>query len=570
MRLLSLSPTLLLLSTAASPSSASGPVQFTLAPDLSHRELTGLRVQVRFPADPSGTTTFKWAEGWAGERKLWQWARDLKVEGATTVEKNGDGDWCIRSAPGKLLTVSYRVVSAYDHDPTVDDSEQPRPVIRPKWFYAVGGALFGYPVDREDTPATFDWSSAPGIGFASDLEHLAGRHRKAARAGTVADALESVVVGGRDLRTFPAHDGSGVRVATVGTYAFSPEELNSLARRVIAVERDFWNADRKAPFLVTAAPIVGSPTMMGFGGTGRGDAFALWVDQRTPLSSMKWLLAHEYFHTWNSGQLGAMPQDREVRPAAYWFSEGFTDYYARALMVRAGLITPAEFATIWNEMLAAYAGSPVRTMPGKEAAAAFWNNEAAQKLPYQRGAMLAAIWNARLRAANGGAVNLDTVLHEQIAAAQSSKEQAISLFQSLAARNGLNTANDVARYFVNGEPILLPADTFSPCATITTERRPSFSRGFDVDATAKAGNVATGVDPLLPAYAAGLRNGMKILARTEGEVDNAMVPYALSVDDKGQRRTIRYLPQGLEQLSVQKIRISKAQSPECPRILGGL
>ncbi|RSU47346.1 M61 family peptidase, partial [Sphingomonas sp. S-NIH.Pt15_0812] len=73
-----------------------------------------------------------------------------------------------------MLTVSYHVVSAYDHDPTVDDSEQPRPVIRPTWFYAVGNALFGYPAGREDAPATFDWSSAPGIGFASDLEHLAG------------------------------------------------------------------------------------------------------------------------------------------------------------------------------------------------------------------------------------------------------------------------------------------------------------------------------------------------------------------------------------------------------------
>jgi len=570
MHLRSLSLALLLLGAAAPTGHVSEPVQFTLAPDLSRGALTGLQVQVRFRADPSGTTNFGWAGGWAGERKLWQWARDLKVAGAMAVEKNGDDHWRIRSAPGEPLTVSYRVASAYDHDPTVDDSDQPRPVIRPGWFYVVGSALFGYPDDREDAPATFDWLNAPGIGFASDLEHLAGRTREATRAGTVADALESIVIGGRELRTFPAQDGSGVRVATVGTYAFTPEELDSLARRVIAVERAFWNSDRSAPFLVTAAPIVGSPTTMGFGGTGRGDAFALWVDQRTPLASMKWLLAHEYFHTWNPGYLGAMPQDRDARPAAYWFSEGFTDYYARALMVRAGLISPAEFAAIWNEMLAAYAGSSVRTMPGVPAAAAFWNNEAAQKLPYQRGAMLAAIWNARLRAASRGAVNLDTVLHAQIAATRSSREQATSLFQSLAGRNGLNTAADVLRYVVKGEPILLPADTFGPCATITIEQRPSFSRGFDADATAKAGNVATGVDSMLPAYAAGLRDGMKILARTEGELDNALVPYALSVEDKGQRRTIRYLPQGPERVAMQHVRITHAQSLECSRTLGGL
>lgn len=568
LRLLSLA--LVFLGAAAQPDPVTEPVQFTLAPDLSGSALTGLKVQVRFHADSSGTTNFGWGGGWAGERKLWQWARDLKVAGATAVEKNGDGHWRIRSAPSEALTVSYQIKSAYDHDPTVDDSAQPRPAIRPTWFYAVGNALFGYPDGREDAPATFDWSSTPGIGFASDLEHLAGRSRKAPRVGTVADALESVVIGGRDLRTFAAQDGSGVRVASVGTYAFTPEQLNSLARRVIALERAFWNADRSAPFLVTASPIVGSPTAMGFGGTGRGDAFALWVDQRTPLASMKWLLAHEYFHTWNPGQLGAMPEDREGRPAAYWFSEGFTDYYARALMVRAGLISPAEFATIWNDMLAAYAGSPVRTMPGAQAAAAFWHNEAAQKLPYQRGAMLAAIWNARLRAASRGAVNLDTVLHAQVAAARSSGEQATSLFQSQVRQKGISIAADVTRYLKNGEPILLPADTFGPCATIVTEQRPFFSRGFDADATSKSGNVATGVDPLLPAYAAGLRDGMTILARTEGEPDNALVPYALMVDDKGKQRTIRYLPQGRERVTVQQVRITNAQGPECSRTLSGL
>jgi len=238
--------------------------------------------------------------------------------------------------------------------------------------------------------------------------------------------------------------------------------------------------------------------------------------------------------------------------------------------VRAGLISPAEFATIWNEMLAAYAGSPVRTVPGAQAAAAFWNNEAAQKLPYQRGAMLAAMWNARLLTASRGAVNLDTVLHAQIAAARSSKEQATSLFQSLAGQKGLNIAADVTQYLIRGEPILLPANTFGPCATVITEQRPSFSRGFDADATANAGNIATGVDRLLPAYAAGLRDGMKILARTEGEPDNALVPYALLVEDKGQQRTIRYLPQGRERVTVQQVRITHAQSPECPRTLGGL
>jgi len=78
------------------------------------------------------------------------------------------------------------------------------------------------------------------------------------------------------------------------------------------------------------------------------------------------------------------------------------------------------------------------------------------------------------------------------------------------------------------------------------------------------------VDRLLPAYAAGLRDGMKILVRTEGEPDNALAPFALLVEDNGKHRTIRYLPQGHKQVTVQQIHITNAQTPDGRRTLGGL
>jgi predicted metalloprotease with PDZ domain len=560
---------LLALSSSGAVARVAGPVRYRLAPELTAGAVTALKVEISFRADRSGSTGFGWEDGWQGERSLWQWARDFHVAGARTVAKTADGHWRIEASPGAELTITYRIVSAYDHDPTVEDGEQPRPIVRPGWFYAAGNAVFARPDGSDDAPASFAWSGAPkGFGFASDLEHLAGPHRKARRPGTVADVIESIVIGGRDLRLFPAGDGSGIRVATLGRYAFTPEQLNRLARQVIGVERDFWHSDRRAPFLVTAAPLAGSPTQMGFSGTGRGDAFALWIDPRTPLDRVTWLLAHEYFHSWNPARLGATPADRDARTALFWFSEGFTDYYARALLVRSGLISPAEFAALWNERLRAYAGSPVRNLSGAEAAAQFWNNDAAQELPYLRGAMLAAIWNEELRARSGGESGLDALMHAQRDAARSSKEDPVTLFRTLAAQAGLDIAPDVARYLTRGETIALPAGTFGRCATIVTERRPGFSRGFDPDATAKAGNVATGVDPASPAYAAGLRDGMKILARTTGEAGNALVPYALLVDDHGRQRTIRYLPQARETINVQQIRLIAA-GPECRRSLGG-
>ncbi|WP_322963805.1 M61 family metallopeptidase [Sphingomonas fuzhouensis] len=556
--------------TAAAPRATAEPVRYRLTPELTGQALTGLQVEIRFPADPSGTTDLHWDSGWAGEKRLWQWARDMKVEGATAVKSEADGHWRITAPPGTPLIATYRIVSAYDHDPTVEDSEQPRPVIRPDWFYAVGNALFAYPGTRTDVPATFDWVGTPGIGFASDLEHLAGQHRKAKRPGTIDDITESSVIGGRDLRLFPAPDGSGVRVASVGRYSFSADQLAQLSRRIIGVERTFWGTDRGAPFLVTAAPLVADPTTSSYGGTGRGDAFALWMDQRMSAEDLKLLLAHEYFHSWNSLRLRNV-DDRGERPRPeYWFSEGFTDYYARALLLRSGLITPEQFAGMWNTMLALYAGSTAKGMTDAQTTTAFWSDQAAGKMPYQRGAMLAALWNARLLAANSDGRNLDTVLHDQLRRARTARGSAVALFRQSARAAGLDITADMQRYLTEGQRILLPADTFGSCATIVTEERPVFSRGFDSAATDKAGNVATGVDPALPAYAAGLRDGMTILERVEGEPGNAMRPYALLVDDHGTRRTIRYLPQGQEHETVQRMELAHPLAADCRRTLGGL
>jgi hypothetical protein len=103
---------LLLLAFLGGAAPPPDPVRYSLAPELSDGAITALKVEVRFRADPSGVTDFGWDDGWAGERKLWQWTRDFRVTGAAAVEKVGeDGHWRIRAAPDAELTATYRIVS---------------------------------------------------------------------------------------------------------------------------------------------------------------------------------------------------------------------------------------------------------------------------------------------------------------------------------------------------------------------------------------------------------------------------------------------------------------------------
>ncbi len=561
-------PVLLALGAAVPAPDAS--VSYELAPAMQGDAITGLDVTIRLKADTSGVTTIDWVESWAGERALGQWARDIRIDGATSVSDAPHGGRIIRSRPGAPLVMRYRIVSAYAADPTVKDSEQARPVVRPGWFYSVGEVLYARPVDRDDAPASFRWKGPKAIGFASDTEHKTGL---GGHSRTVSDILESIAIGGRDLSVNSVTlNGAPVRIAHVGSFGFDIQAFDKLAQKVVAVEREFWRETGAGPFLITAIPLTSQPGRLSYGGTGRSDAFATWIDHDADLESLTWLLAHEYFHSWNARQLGRFPEKEEAR--AYWMSEGFTDFYARRLMLRAGLWSPQKFAADWNEMLRAYAGSRFRTVGNAEAAGKFWSGDyAAEKIPYQRGALLAAMWDRHLRAKGLG--DLDTILRAQRDRTRSAAKgpELIAAFIAEMERAGLDIRGDIDRYLTRGEPILLPEDAFGTCARVSTEDVPVFERGWDPEAVSKAGNVLVGVDPASNAYAAGLRDGMKILRRKAGEPGNSRIDYVLEVQDGDATRVITFRPAGKATIRTQQILLDAprfaAEAARCGAELAG-
>ena len=554
---------------AANPSQQST-VDYYLSPVMQGNTIAALDVTIRLRADKSGTTTVDWIDNWAGENKLGQWARDLSIEGGTSITRAPNGGRIIRSAPGAPLAMHYRIISAYAADPTVKDSEQARPIVRPDWFYSVGEALYARPVGRDDAPASFVWKGPKEIGFASDTQHSTGLDN---RPRAVSDILESIAIGGRDLSVISVElNGAPLRIAHIGRFGFDIRAFEKIAQQVVVVERDFWRDTKPGPFLITAIPLASDPGRISFGGTGRSDAFATWIDHGAELPGLTWLLAHEYFHSWNVRQLGRFPERVEVE--AYWLSEGFTDFYARRLMLRAGLWTPEKFVADWNEMLRAYAASSFRATGNAEAAAKFWSGDyEAEKIPYQRGAMLAALWDRRLR--ERGRAGLDDVLRSQRDRTRAAKAMPdlTTAFTAEMGRAGLDIGPDVDRYLTKGEPIVLAETAFGDCARLITADLPVFERGWNSDATAKAGNVLVGVDPSSKAYAVGLRDGMKVLRRLAGEPGNSEVDYVLEMQDGANKRSFTFRPAGRSSLRTQQIVLNNARfaaEPEkCRAALAG-
>lgn len=535
-------------------------VEYVLTPLLEGGALTSVQVDLTFRGQRGGETLLELPSEWGGQQELWRGIVDLQVVSGATMS-DGANAWhrVLHHRPDAAIHVRYRVIQDRQGDPQAEQGNAYRPVIRPTYFHLIGNALIVEPGVDENSPTRVRVNGLPrGWSFASDLEHP---------GLTLGHTQQSVTVGG-DFRIVRGADPR-IRVALRGQWSFSDAEFAERVNTIIAGERAFWG-DRSTPYLVTVVQLSASNVnWLSIGGTGLEDAFAFFASPSADLRQIARTLAHEGIHTWIPTQVGRMPEREEATD--YWLSEGFTDFYTGRILVREGVWTPADYAADFNEMLSAYAQSPVRAEPNARVVADFWNRQEVGKLPYQRGRMLAAMWDARLRARGR---SLDEVMQAMRARAVSADHpRAATLFATVTSEMGVDVSGDVARYVERGEPVAMPEDVFAPCGAVATRTAPTFSRGFDIEATQAHNNVIAGVDPSLPAYAAGLRNGMILVRREHGVIGDAEQEIAYVVRDGAAERTVAYMPRGGGAYTMQRLVLDEHlegdQLARCRAVLAG-
>lgn len=546
-------------------------VDYALAPGMANGELSEFVVSVRFPANASGTTGFGWLASWRGDHQLSRYVRDLTVDGATQVIQDAPGHWRIDAQGGRPLTVRYRIVAGADPSPNPGRFDRSAPIIHGNVFSALGMAVFGRPDGSEKSPATFLWQAGPAhIPLVSDLQHLSSPGQSAGRPGTTEDILMSTLIGGAGMIGATAvANKSEPRVGMLPGSVAKPAEFVAAVRRIVAAERHFWNESDPGPYTVTTTPVPSSYNRF-ISGAGFDDSFALWVNTKSSNDDLSFFIAHEDFHSWNPGQLGKPYADASAEQSAAWFNEGFTDYFGQALSLRSGAVTVEAFRDIWNDALNEYANSPWRNAPEATLAPAFFKDQDAKRMPYLRGAMLAARWNAQLRQKQVGAshavpVDLRSVLIEQRRMAATSSAQPTDLFVKAASQYGLDVKEDLSRFIDKGETLSLEPDTFGPCARVITQQRPSLEVGYTSE-----DHKVTAVGPGTKAYLAGLRVGMVIVQKIAASPSDSRKPYRLDVLDGKTRRTMTFLPQGRDQVTVQELHLISPISKDCTSSLAGI
>jgi predicted metalloprotease with PDZ domain len=509
------------------------------------------RVRMRFAGDASGKTELRLPNEWGGQRELFNAIRYLKVltrdaELTDTEERQRKQ---VTHKPGQRLVIEYELTQ--DFEGPIRNSHRYRPVTASEYIHWIGHTFWVLPSwnDEESVYVSVEWK---GLPKSWNVATSFGGGRAQKFRTRMRELKRSIAVGG-DFRIVTGNAaGKPVRVAVRGTWEFTDAELAAMARRVIEIQRDFWNDRTQENYLVTLVPIAEGPGAISIGGTGLEDSFALFATDNVRIERLRGLLAHEYFHNWNAPKLGRMPEPEQQM---YWFSEGFTEYYTYVLLHRGGLMNEAEMAGQFNDLIREYYLSPHRTEPNERIVRDFWSEGRVQRLPYLRGFMLAMNWNAAIKQRSENKHSLDDVMHDLLrSSAGGSRELSAEAVAAHIERYlDRSVAPEMAKFISIGELISPDASALGPGWGLELAETAVFELGFDLDVF-RTSREFTGVGPDTAAYEAGLRNGQRLAGGFSISLGNTTQKAELRVKDVNGERVVSYLPVAREPVPVPQFR----------------
>lgn len=513
-----------------------------------------VRVTMRVRGEEDGTSRLAVAPSWGGIENCRRFIHGLKVsdQRGRDLPVQGEADapgWTVTHEPGAVLTASYELRRA-ERDPLAEFGTHYEPVVRDDLLHLIGETGLIYPEWLEGqgpVEITARWSGfgARGWTVATSFDGERGTIRR-----PLHEFRHAMFLAGRvrvhDRRVGP---GAVLRVAIHGeNWGFEDRELVDLVERIVTVEREFMRDLDDPYFLVTVVPTGGpaTPRSVSLAGTGLTNCFALFLPPGMAVGPdsphrerFLRLLAHEYFHTWNGGHI----RTEEPEELVYWFSEGFTDFYASRLLRRAGLISDAAWLERLNETIRMLWRSPVATEPAETIRREFWTSRDVQQLSYQRGELVALMLDEEIRRTTGGARGLDDFLHEVLEDARTGERSETGRLLSRVARwTSPEFSETLRRIVVDGGLPDVPARVSEPGAARVETQAHRYDPGFDVDASLRT-RAATGVREGGPAHAAGLREGQEITGFSvhRGDPDRAI---ELKIREQGEERALRFMPRG--------------------------
>ncbi len=381
------------------------------------------------------------------------------------------------------------------------------------------------------------------VHLAWDFSHAAPGARGAWTHGDGAmeivlpsQALAFSFYAGGPLGIYPAEGGDGFHMYWLTEPPFEPAELADKTRRLYDHMSVFFGDPPGTPYRV----FMRANPFSGVGGTALGRSFMFGYNpaEGPTVESLLGLVSHEVAHAWPSmsGEHGDTA----------WYSEGMAEFYSLVLGWRAGVIDTDQVLKTMNNRANDYYANPHISLSNPQAAALFWTDPVAQRVPYGRGWMYLLQTDSEIRRASDGARSLDDIVTALRRAQVANQPYDVAAWLGLVGAE-IGTAKAKAQYeaMVAGTRLLPPTDLYAPCLKVVPRQARVFELGFP-RAVLNGTSIVEGLVPGSAAAQAGLRQGDRItevlglnLARRDQE---QTITLTVARDDGPV--TVTYLPRG--------------------------
>ena len=497
------------------------------------RDTSSPRITLEFRAEPGGQQDVLLPSIWAGQGHLERAVQGLTLLSAGSLAATDDpARYLLRAKPGSQVRLSYELVQ--DWSGPLNHPLEHRVIAGPELLQFNGENGLVHPALGVQTPVTVRFQFT-GLPAGETLVTSFGLGSEQRFRGDWLDVLNALFTAAT-LRTRTIEvGGKPVLFAVHGTWSFSDEQAAHTVAAILGAERGFWQ-EAGPPFF---AVVLAQYAQGGSGGSGFTNMFNLFLNPGETLGAeTERLIAHEAFHAWNPGGLGLLVDSEKLA----WFGEGFTDFYAERLLLRAGLLKEADVLERLNRTLREYTLSPERTRTNAALLAADQDDPAVYHQPYLRGELVAIWLDREIRQQRGGRRSLDDVM----LALRAGRAEPLTAERVFAAAGRLvdpATAGELRRYALDGATVPFLPGTLGPCVRFVQRQTYTYRLGFRADSLHPNGTI-TGLEPDGPAARAGLREGDQLAGFSvyAGDAEREAV---LRVLRNGTQETVRYHPRGV-------------------------
>ncbi|MFZ0061931.1 MAG: hypothetical protein WAL47_07820 [Pyrinomonadaceae bacterium] len=274
---------------------------------------------------------------------------------------------------------------------------------------------------------------------------------------TVSHPEQAVFLVGTSLHSKTTRVGTAeIKIVTVGDWPFGDNTLSKIVAKIVDEYARVLRHPPPAKVGLLLLPFSGAVGPERWSAETRGQNVVLLMGKQAKsgavLARLKVVLAHELFHLW-------IPNSLKLKGDYDWFFEGFTLYQALLTGLRLHYITFDEYLETLSRVYDSYRSSIERDkLSLLDASERRWT--AAASLVYDKGALVALIYDLMLRRNSAGRETLTDVYPELLQAGQGSRQDANELLIGL-----LNKRAPMERFgekFVEGKTEIDLASILAP------------------------------------------------------------------------------------------------------------